>query len=57
MDHTIQVYVTNLSRYDYDGVIIAAWFTLPVSLDELRETHNWKQMKVMELKIGKPLSD
>lgn len=37
MDRTIQVYVTNLSRYEYDGVIIAAWFTLPVSLDELRE--------------------
>ena len=37
MDHTIQVYVSNLSRYEYDGVIIAAWFTLPVSLDELRE--------------------
>ena len=37
MDRTIQVYVTNLSRYEYDGVIFAAWFTLPVSLDELRE--------------------
>lgn len=37
MDRTIQVYVTNLSRYEYDSVIIAAWFTLPVSLDELRE--------------------
>jgi hypothetical protein len=37
MGHTIQVYVSNLSRYEYDGVIIAAWFTLPVSLDELRE--------------------
>ncbi len=37
MDRTIQVYVSNLSRYEYDGVIIAAWFTLPGSLDELRE--------------------
>ena len=37
MDNTIQVYVTNLSRFEYDGLIIAAWFTLPVSLDELRE--------------------
>lgn len=37
MGHTIQVYVSNLSRYEYDGVIIATWFTLPVSLDELRE--------------------
>lgn len=37
MDRTIQVYVTNLSQYEYDGVIIAAWFILPVSLDELRE--------------------
>lgn len=37
MDHTIQVYVTNLSQFEYDGLIIAAWFTLPVSLEELRE--------------------
>ncbi|EKD8217484.1 antirestriction protein ArdA [Listeria innocua] len=37
MDDTIQVYVTNLSRFEDDGLIIAAWFTLPVSLDELRE--------------------
>ena len=37
MDHTIQVYITNLSQFEYDGLIIAAWFTLPVSLEELRE--------------------
>ncbi len=54
MDNTIQVYVTNLSRFEYDGLIIAAWFTLPVSLDELREK---LQLEVMKLKIGKPLSD
>ncbi|EOZ5987597.1 antirestriction protein ArdA [Enterococcus faecium] len=37
MDHTIQVHITNLSQFEYDGLIIAAWFTLPVSLEELRE--------------------
>lgn len=37
MDYTIQVYVTNLSQFEYDGLIIAAWFTLPVSIEELRE--------------------
>lgn len=37
MDTTIKIYVTNLSRFEYDGLIIGSWFTLPVSLDELHE--------------------
>lgn len=60
MDNTIQVYVTNLSRFEYDGLIIAAWFTLPVSLDELREKlqlETDESYEIMKLKIGKPLSD
>lgn len=37
MDNTIKIYVTNLSQFEYDGLIIGSWFTLPVSLDELQE--------------------
>uniref|UniRef100_UPI00403F291E antirestriction protein ArdA n=1 Tax=Candidatus Enterococcus willemsii TaxID=1857215 RepID=UPI00403F291E len=37
MDNVLQVYITNLSQFEYDELIIGAWFTLPVSADEIRE--------------------
>ncbi|MCO8288901.1 antirestriction protein ArdA [Tetragenococcus halophilus] len=37
MDKTIAVYVTNLSQFEYDGLIIGGWFQLPVSEEEVRE--------------------
>ncbi|HFJ5518490.1 TPA: antirestriction protein ArdA [Enterococcus faecium] len=37
MDATIQIYVTNLSQFEQDQVIIGAWFQLPVSLEEVYE--------------------
>ncbi|GEQ50240.1 antirestriction protein ArdA [Tetragenococcus koreensis] len=37
MDTTILVYVTNLSQFEYDGLIVGAWFQLPVPEEEVRE--------------------
>lgn len=37
MDATIQIYVTNLSQFEQDQLIIGAWFQLPVSLEEVYE--------------------
>lgn len=37
MDTTISVYITNLSQFEYDGLIIGGWFQLPVSEEEVRE--------------------
>ncbi|MGF1943724.1 antirestriction protein ArdA [Enterococcus casseliflavus] len=37
MDYSINVYITNLSQFEYDGLIIGSWFTLPTSIDEIRE--------------------
>lgn len=37
MDQTISVYVTNVSQFEYDGLLIGSWFTLPVSIEEVRE--------------------
>lgn len=37
MNQTISVYVTNLSQFEYDGLLIGSWFTLPVSMEEVRE--------------------
>lgn len=37
MDQTISVYVTNLSQFEDDGLLIGSWFTLPVSMEEVRE--------------------
>lgn len=37
MNQTISVYVTNLSQFEYDGLLIGSWFTLPVSIEEVRE--------------------
>lgn len=37
MDQTISVYVTNLSQFEYDDLLIGSWFTRPVSIEEVRE--------------------
>ncbi|MBK0036041.1 MULTISPECIES: antirestriction protein ArdA [unclassified Enterococcus] len=31
METTISVYISDLSRFEYDGLIVGKWFTLPVS--------------------------
>ena len=36
MDQTISVYVTNLSQFEDDSLLIGSWFTLPVSIEEVR---------------------
>lgn len=37
MEPVISVYITNLSQFEYDGLLIGSWFTLPVSIEEVRE--------------------
>lgn len=37
MDQTISVYVTSLSQFEDDGLLISSWFTLPFSIEEVRE--------------------
>ncbi|WP_276532935.1 MULTISPECIES: antirestriction protein ArdA [Enterococcus] len=34
----MSVYVTNVSQFEDDGLLIGSWFTLPVSIEEVRET-------------------
>lgn len=37
MNQTISVYVTNVSQFEDDGLLIGSWFKLPVSIEEVRE--------------------
>lgn len=36
-DTSLAIYVTNLSHFEATGEIISRWFTLPVSMEEIRE--------------------
>ncbi len=36
-DTSFAIYVTNLNQFEATGEIISRWFTLPVSMEEIRE--------------------
>lgn len=36
-DTSLAIYVTNLSQFEATGEMISRWFTLPVSMEEIRE--------------------
>lgn len=37
MDNSLAIYVTNLGQFEATGEMISRWFTLPVSMEEIRE--------------------
>lgn len=36
-DTSLAIYVTNLSQFEATDEMISCWFTLPVSMEEIRE--------------------